>query len=87
VLDILKRTRVRQFALKIRHALPGEGDKPAFAKSSRPRPEGAGRSSHPASAEYSKKPAFRGEKKPAGEWKGKGSASSDLKTFSKKSKK
>ena len=58
VLDVLKRTCVRQFALKIRIAAPGEGDKPAFAKSRRP-----------ASGEFSKKPAYRGEKKPAGEWK------------------
>ncbi|MEW6292726.1 MAG: DEAD/DEAH box helicase [Pseudomonadota bacterium] len=58
VLDVLKRTRVRQFALKIRHAVPGEGDKPAFAKR------------RPASSDYSKKPAPRGDRKPAGEWKG-----------------
>jgi ATP-dependent RNA helicase DeaD len=78
VLDILKRTRVRQFALKIRHAVPGEGDKPAYAKSSRPRPEGAGRSSRPASADYAKKPASRTDRdrKPAGEWKDKRPAKS-----------
>jgi len=57
VLEVLKRTRVRQFALKIRHAVPGEGDKPAFAKR------------RPASSDYSKKPAPRSDRKPAGEWK------------------
>jgi ATP-dependent RNA helicase DeaD len=36
VLDILKRTRVRQLPLKIRVAAPGEGDKPRFGKSQRP---------------------------------------------------
>jgi ATP-dependent RNA helicase DeaD len=57
VLEVLKRTRVRQFALKIRHAVPGEGDKPAFAKR------------RPANSDYAKKPAPRGDRKPAGEWK------------------
>ena len=57
VLDVLKRTRVKQVPLKIRAAVPGEGDKPTFAKR------------RPASTEYSKKPAPRGERKPAGEWK------------------
>jgi ATP-dependent RNA helicase DeaD len=67
VLDVLKRTRVRQFALKIRHAVPGEGDKSAFVKSRRP-----------ASADYAKKPASRTDRdrKPAGEWKGKSPAKS-----------
>jgi ATP-dependent RNA helicase DeaD len=36
VLDILKRTRVRQLPLKIRPAAPGEGDKPGFGKGRRP---------------------------------------------------
>jgi ATP-dependent RNA helicase DeaD len=77
VLDVLKRTRVRQFALKIRHAVPGEGDKPAFAKSRRSA-EDAPRSRRPASAEFSKKPASRSDRdrKPAGEWKGKSSTKS-----------
>jgi ATP-dependent RNA helicase DeaD len=76
-LDVLKRTRVRQFALKIRHALPGEGDKPTFAKSRRPA-EDAPRSRRPASAEFAKKPASRTDRdrKPAGEWKGKSLAKS-----------
>ncbi|MEW6514483.1 MAG: DEAD/DEAH box helicase [Pseudomonadota bacterium] len=76
-LDVLKRTRVRQFALKIRHALPGEGDKPTFAKSHRPA-EDAPRSRRSASAEFSKKPASRTDRdrKPAGEWKGKSPAKS-----------
>ena len=76
-LDVLKRTRVRQFALKIRHALPGEGDKPAFAKR-RPREDDAGRSSRPASAEFAKKPASRTDRdrKPAGEGKDKRPAKS-----------
>jgi len=74
VLDVLKRTRVKQVPLKIRAAAPGEGDKPSFAKSRRPREEFSGRPSRPASADFSKKPAFRGEKKPAGEWKSKSPA-------------
>ncbi len=36
ILDILKRTRVRQLPLKIRVAAPGEGDKPRFGKGQRP---------------------------------------------------
>jgi ATP-dependent RNA helicase DeaD len=79
VLDILKRTRVRQFALKIRHAVPGEGDKPAYAKTRRPattdyssRPKRDSRES--SSGDYAKKPPFRGEKKPAGEWKDRGAS-------------
>ena len=87
-LDVLKRTRVRQFALKIRHALPGEGDKPAFAKSRRsaedaprsrrPQQEYAGRPSRPAGTDFAKKPASRTDRdrKPAGEWKGKSPAKS-----------
>jgi ATP-dependent RNA helicase DeaD len=77
-LDVLKRTRVRQFALKIRHALPGEGDKPAFAKrrpattdySSRPKRD----SRESSSGDFANKPPFRGEKKPAGAWKDRGAS-------------
>jgi ATP-dependent RNA helicase DeaD len=69
VLDVLKRTRVKQVPLKIRAAAPSEGEKPRFDKGRRPQQEFAGRSSRPASADFAKKPAFRGEKKPAGEWK------------------
>ncbi|MDP1651829.1 MAG: DEAD/DEAH box helicase [Rhodocyclaceae bacterium] len=88
VLDILKRTRVRQFALKIRVAEPGEGEKNRPVRERRPQQDDAGRSRRPAGADFSarprrdaqdsastdfsKKPPFRGEKKPAGEWKGKG---------------
>jgi ATP-dependent RNA helicase DeaD len=35
ILDVLKRTRVRQLPLKIRVAAPGEGDKPRFGKGQR----------------------------------------------------
>jgi ATP-dependent RNA helicase DeaD len=65
ILDVLKRTRVKQVPLRIRVAQPGEGEKARFDKGRRP-----------ASGEFSKKPAFRGEKKPAGERKGKSPAKS-----------
>jgi len=68
ILATLKRTRVKQLPLKIRAAAPGEGDKPAFARSRRPDGD-VPRPRRPAGADFSKKPAFRGEKKPAGEWK------------------
>lgn len=80
ILDVLKRTRVRQLPLKMRPAAPGEGEKPRFAKPS-PRdksPRGAWEKPReraerrPASADSSGKPPFRGEKKPAGEWMSKG---------------
>jgi ATP-dependent RNA helicase DeaD len=77
VLEILKRTRVRQFALKIRVAEPGEGEKnrpvrerrPASADfSARPRRE----TKDSTGTGFASKPPYRSEKKPAGEWKGKG---------------
>ena len=90
VLDVLRRTRVRQLPLQIRVAAPGEGDKPRFGKpplrdkprekswdkprertERRPRQDDAGRPSRPAGTDFSGKPPYRGEKKAAGEWKGK----------------
>ena len=92
LLESLKRTRVKQVPLKIRPALPGEGDKPRFsrerrpaqddagrnrpqwgdtARSGRPPREDAGRPGRPAGAEFGSKPPFRGERKSAGDWKGK----------------
>jgi ATP-dependent RNA helicase DeaD len=59
VLEILKRTRVRQLPLKIRVAEAGEGDKPRFAK---PHEKFERR---PSSADFSSKPPYRGDKKPA----------------------
>jgi len=65
VLDILKRTRVKQVPLKIRVAAPGEGDKPAFkrrpekdfaGRPGRPEKDTAGRKSRPAGADFSGKP-------------------------------
>jgi ATP-dependent RNA helicase DeaD len=48
ILDVLKRTRVRQVPLKIRVAAVGEGDKPRFDKGRRP-----------TGADFSRKPAPR----------------------------
>jgi ATP-dependent RNA helicase DeaD len=86
VLDILKRTRVRQLPLKIRVAEVGEGEvrrpparprsdkvREPFAESPRKSPwETQAPERRPASADFPAKPPYRGEKKPAGEWKGKG---------------
>ena len=63
ILDILKRTRVRQAPLKIRPATPGEGDKPRFTRERRP-----------ASAEFAKRPPFRDDKKPLRDRKSKPAA-------------
>ncbi len=78
LIDILRRTRVKQLPLKIRPAAPGEGDKPSFSKSTprksydkserRPRADDAARparSDRPASADFSKRPPYRDDKKPA----------------------
>jgi ATP-dependent RNA helicase DeaD len=72
VLDILKRTRVRQLPLKIRVAEPGEGEtrrpaKPFREKAGAPHERGE-RERRPAGADF---PPRRGERKPSGEWKGK----------------
>jgi ATP-dependent RNA helicase DeaD len=80
VLDTLRRTRVKQVPLKIRVAGPGEGEKPRFDRSRRP-----------ASADFSRKPAFsdkprsdRAAKpfrsdKPAGKFAGKPSSPAERK--------
>jgi len=78
VLDILKRTRVRQLPLKIRVAEAGEGEtrrpaKPRWDKEREPSREV--RERRPASADFSAKPPYRGDKKPAGEWQGRGAGS------------
>jgi ATP-dependent RNA helicase DeaD len=88
VLDILKRTRVRQLPLKIRVAEVGEGETrrlPAKPRRDQGREATKGtpwetRERRPASptgissshADFSAKPPFRGDKKPAGEWQGRG---------------
>ncbi len=78
VLDILKRTRVRQLPLKIRVAEVGEGDvrrppaKPRWDKERVPARESPRKSPwetqtqerRPASAEFPSKPPYRSEKKP-----------------------
>ena len=90
VLDILKRTRVRQLPLKIRVAEVGEGEvrrpparprsdkvREPLAESPRKSPwETQTQERRPASADFPAKPPYRGEKKPAGEWKGKGAGKS-----------
>ncbi|MEW6164798.1 MAG: DEAD/DEAH box helicase [Pseudomonadota bacterium] len=56
ILDVLKRTRVRQLPLRIRTAAPGEGDRP---RGSRPREAGAERPRRPARTDFSDKPPRR----------------------------
>ena len=80
VLDILKRTRVRQLPLKIRVAEAGEGETrrpPAKPRRDQDREPAKGspweaRERRPASTDFSAKPPYRGDKKPAGEWQGRG---------------
>jgi ATP-dependent RNA helicase DeaD len=105
ILEVLKRTRVRQLPLKIRVAEVGEGEvrrppaaKPRWDKERKPedrKPDApgespwAGRERRPASADFRReggtpnpaasadfpaKPPYRGDKKPAGEWKDKGAS-------------
>ena len=69
LLDVLKRTRVRQLPLKIRVAEAGEGEKPRFA-GKRPdreggKPEGFAKK-RPAGVDFRDRPAFSDRKKPAG---------------------
>lgn len=75
VLEILKRTRVRQLPLKIRVAEAGEGEsrrpaRPRWEKEHEPVRDVSER--RPANADFPAKPPYRGDKKPAGEWQGKG---------------
>ena len=73
ILDVLRRTRVRQIPLKIRPAAAGEGEKPKFDKARRPREADAARPRRPAGADFSSRPPRSSEKKPkpSGEWKSK----------------